>query len=89
MLAFCMDQQVPGLVFNEQAGSVMHHEPTEVFKVIEIDRFIDWQGKVATAFGRAIIAEGFVFLQFSSRDLTGFIHEQENRLMLGRPMWTI
>jgi hypothetical protein len=57
-----MDQQVPGLVLDKQAGSVVHHEPTKVFEILEIDWLIDGKSEVPTTFGSAIIAERFVFL---------------------------
>jgi len=56
-----MNQQVPGLVLDKQAGPVVHHEPTQVFEIMEIDRLIDGKSEVPTAFGSAIIAERFVF----------------------------
>ena len=57
MLAGRVHQQVPLVVIDKHAGSIVQQIPADIVIVLATDRFVDRQGKVATALGRAVIAQ--------------------------------
>ena len=42
MFALRVNQQEPDIVLDEQAGSIVHHEPSQVLEVIKIRWCFNW-----------------------------------------------
>ena len=58
-----MHQQIPIVVFLEDAGPFVEQVPADVLEILKILGRLDRHGKIAAALGRAILAEHFALGQ--------------------------
>ncbi len=57
VLALGVDQQVPGAVLRERRRGIVQQKPADVFKVLQLIRFVDRQRKISATLGRAMVAQ--------------------------------
>ena len=57
VVALVVNQQVPTVVIDKDRNVPMEHVPTEMFVVLSVNRSVDRESKVSTAFGGAVITE--------------------------------
>jgi|694.fasta_scaffold14379_5 hypothetical protein len=79
MLASRMNQQVPNLVFDEYARSIVQQVPTHKIKILLTGRFVNRKCKVSATLGSTVIAQALArwdLLPFWRFPVNGFGWQQ-------------